>query len=373
MRRLRGPVLGLALILAAGQAAAQPVDPQPPTAFAALTTAMQSRTAPAMGAVVIRDFKVASTAVRGVRRIGQPAPATAADLWHLGSDGKAMTATMVARLVERGTLSWTATLAQMLPDMSSAMRPEYRDVTLLDLMSHRAGLGEMDDKDPIFQRAYDDRRPLPDQRRDWVRAFLTTAPAGPVRGAPKYSNEGFITAGYLAERATGKPYEQLMREEVFRPLGMRSPTTAFPGASELTGHVDGHVEATHDANPEALNAAGGWRMSLADWSAFCIDQMQGDHGRGRLLKPETYKVLHTPQGGVFALGWGLVPKAVGRQGPALTHSGSDGNWEALALLFPASGNGLLVAVNAADSMGGDKASSDAIKALAPAVAPPAQP
>jgi CubicO group peptidase (beta-lactamase class C family) len=231
----------------------------------------------------------------------------------------------------------------------------------------------MDDKDPIFQRAYDDRRPLPDQRRGWVRQFLATAPTGPVRGPPKYSNEGFITAGYLAERVMGKPYEQLVAEEVFAPLGMRTPTTTFPRPRELTGHVDGHAETIHDANPGALNPAGGWRMSLADWAIFCIDQMQGDQGRGRLLKPQTYKLLHTPQAGVFALGWGASPKPLGRQGPALTHAGSDGNWYAQVLLFPATGNGLLVVTDAAESMGGDKANSEAIRALAPAVAPPAAP
>jgi CubicO group peptidase (beta-lactamase class C family) len=370
---MRGLFLGLVLFAVAGSSAAQTARAQPAAVDATLAAAQQARAAPAIGAVVLRDFQVESITVRGIRRVGEPAPVAAGDLWHLGSDGKAMTATMVARLVARGRLSWTATLAQMLPDMAADMRPEYRDVTLLDLMSHRAVLGEMDDKDPFFQTAYDDRRPLRDQRRDWVRRFLATAPAGPVRGAPKYSNEGFIIAGHLAERAMGEPYEQLMAQEVFRPLGMRTPTTSLPAAHELAGHVDGHAETAHDANPGPLNPAGGWRMSLADWARFCLDQMQGEAGRGRLLKTEGYRLLHTPQSGVFALGWGAVAKPVGRQGPGLTHAGSDGNWYALALLFPATGNGVLVTVNAAESMGGDKASSEALRNLAAAVAPPAAP
>jgi hypothetical protein len=115
-------------------------------------------------------------------------------------------------------------------------------------------------------------------------------------------------------------------------------------------------------------------MTLRDWARFCIDQMEGERGHGRLLKTETYRRLHTGQGGTnAALGWGAAPKAAGRQGPALTHAGSDGNWYALVLLFPQTGNGVLVTANAADSMGGDKASTEALRALAATLAPPASP
>jgi hypothetical protein len=57
-------------------------------------------------------------------------------------------------------------------------------------------------------------------------------------------------------------------------------------------------------------------------------------------------------------------------GPALTHSGSDGNWYALVCLFPQSGNGVLLVSNAAESMGGDQAASEAMLTLARTVAEP---
>jgi len=339
-----------------------------------LATAMEARAVPALGVLTMRDFKVEAVAVRGVRRLGATAPVTADDRWHLGSDGKAMTATMIARLVDRGVLSWTTPLSQMLPDLAAGMQPDYRDVTLLDLLSHRAGLGEMDDKDPAFQAAYADARPTPQQHGDWVKRFLGAPSAGPKRAAMKYSNQGFITAAYIAERATGKPYAQLMREEVFAPLGMKSPRLGPPGGGELSGHVGGKPETAQDANPAFVDPAGGWRMTLSDWAVFCLDQMEGERGRGRLLKPASYKMLHTPQGDtVAALGWGAPAKAAGRQGPALTHSGSDGAWYALVLLFPGRGNGVLVTANAADDMGGDKAATAVIHVVAEGLAPAAAP
>lgn len=75
-----------------------------------------------------------------MRRLGSADPVRRGDGWRLGSDGKAMTATMIARLVEQGVLSWDTRLDQMLPDLAASMHPEYRGVTLPDLLSHRSGL-----------------------------------------------------------------------------------------------------------------------------------------------------------------------------------------------------------------------------------------
>jgi CubicO group peptidase (beta-lactamase class C family) len=115
--------------------------------------------------------------------------------------------------------------------------------------------------------------------------------------------------------------------------------------------------------------AGAMRMTLSDWSRFCVAHMQGEHGRGRLLRAETWRFLHAGQGGTrSALGWGAAPSPMGLRGPALTHAGSDGNWFALVLLFPETGNGALVVANAGESMGGDRAASAAIRALAASLA-----
>jgi CubicO group peptidase (beta-lactamase class C family) len=341
-----------------------------------LAEALAAGATPGMAALVIRSFKAKGELVAGVRRLGETAPARRGDRWHLGSDGKAMTATLVARLVERGVLSWEAPLEAMLPDFANEMHADYRDVTLVDLLSHRAGLPENHDDLEFFNSFYDDPAPLPAQRLRYIRTALGDAPAGPKRAEPSYSNTGFIIAGAIAEQAAGKPYEELIMAEVFHPLRMRTVDFGqYGGAGEPVGHVDGRVaNEPHDANPRMIAPAGGMRMSLEDWGRFCIDQMRGEHGQGRLLKTATYHFLHAGQGGTrSALGWGAAPSVMGLQGPALTHAGSDGNWEALVVLFPETGNGVLVVANAFESMGGDKAARTAVKALAEGVAAPAAP
>jgi CubicO group peptidase (beta-lactamase class C family) len=269
-----------------------------------------------------------------------------------------MTATLIARLVEKGLLSWDAPLEKMLPALADSMRPEYREVTLRDLLSHRSGLPENHEDQNLFVWFFNDRHPLPAQRMTYIAAALKDAPVGTKHAERKYSNTGFVIAGVIAEQATGKPYERLMLEEVFEPLGIKSVSfDQTAGKEEPCGHLDGRLaDRPQDANPRMLSPAGGIRMTLDDWARFCIDQIQGSHGRGKLLKAETYRLLQTAQDDTrTGLGWGVPPTVLGRKGPALTHSGSDGNWYAVVVLFPETGDGLLVAANAGESMGGDKA------------------
>lgn len=338
---------------------------------AALARAMADKAVPAVAMLEIRDGRVAGEAARGVRRMDRPGTVRVGDRWHLGSNTKAMTATLVARLVDQGKLSWTARLDALLPELAGTMRPEYRDVTLADLLSHRSGLPENVSDEAFFKSFYQDRRGLPEQRLAYVARALTEAPAAEKRAAMSYSNTGYLLAAVIAERAARRPYERLMRDEVFRPLGMASAGFDYSPAGPW-GHVDGRVATAADANPPMFNPAGQAQMTLKDWARFCIDQIEGARGKGRLLRPDTYRFVQTGQGGTRSgLGWGVAPAALGRAGPALTHSGSDGNWFAVVILYPGSRSGVLVAANAAESMGGDAAAIAAARERAATLAPPA--
>lgn len=346
-------------------------------ASAVLAEALAGKAVPGMTAVVIRDFSAEPELVAGVRALGATEPVTAGARWHLGSDGKAMTATMIARLVEAGALAWDRPLAQMLPELAESVHPGYRDVTLPDLLSHHAGLPENTSDMEFFATFYNDVAPTTSQRLRYVTRCLGEAPIGPARAAPSYSNTGPMIAAVCAERATARSFESLIVSEVFAPLGVHSISfDQFGGPGEPLGHIDGRVaDRPQDANPRMFAPAGAMRLSMRDWARFCIDHMKGEHGRGRLLAQESYRFLHAPQGASadgagWALGWGAAPHPMNLTGPALTHSGSDGNWYALVCLFPQTGNGVLVVSNAAESMGGDQSTLQATRALARTVAEP---
>jgi CubicO group peptidase (beta-lactamase class C family) len=346
MRRYFTKTLAILAALTCGAAQAGDLD-------AVLAKALKDHTIPAMAVLVIRDGRIDQQAVRGVRAADSADPARLNDVWHIGSDAKAMTATLIARLVERGTLAWNTPLKSLLPDIP--MRSEYQDVTLVELLSHRSGLPtDIDVK--LVDAFAKDKRALPAQRQALARVALNDAPVASARADANYSNSGFIIAAAIAEKATGKSYETLMQQEVFHPLGM---TVDFSPSrrGQILGHSAGKPLTGPAAdNPLVYAPAGAIKLTMHDWALFAIDQMAGEHGQGKLLKQETYVFLHTPQGDTpAALGWGVkknFPPAAPMR--LLIHAGSNGYWNAVIALAPDIQSGVLVAANAGEGTDAEK-------------------
>lgn len=330
---------------------------------ALLDKAMEDKTVPAMAVLVIRHGAVSGEAVRGLRASDGKDAARADDVWNIGSNGKAMTATLIARLVEHGVLHWDAPLAAMLPELAAGMRAEYRDVTLADLLSHRAGLPPNPDEDWI-NSTYTDPRPLPVLRQAYATLALADAPVAPPHQSSNYSNSGAVIAAAIAERATGKPYEELMQAEVFGPLGIKAAFGPTVRGQNL-GHKEGKpIAGLMAGNPLMLAPDGEINLSMRDWAAFALDQIHGEHGHGKLLKTASYTFLHTAQGDTnAALGWGVMqypPQAPQR---VLSHLGSNGYWHALIALAPGSEDGVLIAANAGEGSSAQAAQSAMAKTL----------
>jgi CubicO group peptidase (beta-lactamase class C family) len=108
-------------------------------------------------------------------------------------------------------------------------------------------------------------------------------------------------------------------------------------------------------NPPALGPAGTVSITLEDWARFAQDQLDGVRGHGKLLRTETYRKLHTPVTGNYALGWGAALRPDGSP-LVLAHTGSNGNWLADIRIQPADGLIELIATNA-----GNKAAQQALE------------
>lgn len=337
--------------------------------------AMAGTATPAIGVLLIRDGKIADQAVRGVRRNDQPDAAGADDRWLLGSTSKVMTVALIARLVEQGVLSWQAPLHSMLPQLADSMDPAYRDVTLVQLLSHRAGLPENPRDHAFLESFFVDQRPLPEQRLAFVEAALKEAPEVAPGTGFVYSNSGFLIAGAIAERLGKASFEVLMRREVFAPLGMDSAGFGAVPAGQPLGHRGGKPVTSapvhyDDGVPPMYTAAGNMHMSLHDWALFCVDQLAGARGDGKLLSADSYRLMQTAQAGSpGGLDWSVQDSIAGRQGPVLAHGGSDGNTLAWVVLFPKSGNGVLVVANAAGDMGGDQSTHALLGGLFASLSP----
>jgi CubicO group peptidase (beta-lactamase class C family) len=333
----------------------------------------QQAKVPAVAALVQKDGEVVAEVAVGLRAEGHPELVTTHDRWHIGSCTKAFTATMIARLVEQRVMRFEDTLAESLPQLAKDMNPAYRGITVNQLLSHTAGLPPVTDdaEVPDFMAAIQSATGVHEQRMAIARAYLSRAPASTV-GEFKYSNLGYILAGVIAENHTGKTWEELVREQVFVPLGITEAGFGPPGRAGAVDQPFGHRgEAGHRValdpgdeesdNPPALGPAGTMNITLRDWLRFAQDQMDGAQGRGRLLKPETYRRLQTPVVGYYALGWGAKLDAEGRP-LVLTHNGSNGYWYAHIRILPPENAILLIATNA-DDEGIEQQTADLDKAV----------
>ncbi|MCV2353334.1 beta-lactamase family protein [Paucibacter sp. B2R-40] len=332
-----------------------------------LSKALAGSQTPAIAAMALRDGKITQQAVAGLRRNDGKELAQLDDAWLIGSNGKPITAALLARLVDRGVLSWNAPLDSLLPELTERMNEQYRKVTLIELLSHRSGLPENFSDESYFETFHSDSRPLTEQRLAYISRALSEAPVAPPGSKVSYSNTGFIIAAVIAERATHSSYEALMQREVFEPLGMTQVAFGTTKAGQNWGHTQGKpISKASDSNPLMFAPAGNMNMRMRDWASFCLDQLAASQGGGKLLSAASYRLMQTVlPSGAGTVGWGVQDSLAGRKGPVLMHGGSDGNWFALVVLFPESGRGVLVAANAGPDMGADKAVQEVVMSLLP--------
>jgi len=310
---------------------------------------------PALAAAVVLGGKTVAVGAVGYRKAGADARVTTSDRFHIGSCTKAMTATLIAILVERKQLRWDMTLAEAFPKLANVMHPEYRAVTLEQLLTHRGGFPNHSwPKGKSFR----DMHNLPGTPRAQRRAYAEMLLREPPEAAPGskflYSNAGYAVAGVIAEEVTNTPWEELMRRHLFRPLGMK---TAGFGAMGAPGKIDQpwqHVLESKNKrpiepgpmsdNPPAIGPAGTVHCSLGDWAKFITAHVRGEE-KGGLVQPETFKRLHRPpSGGDYALGW-LVTERNWGGGRVLTHAGSNNQNFAVVWMAPQRDFAVLVATN----------------------------
>ena len=305
---------------------------------------------PALVAACVQGGKLVFVGATGVCKQGSDEPVTSDDAFHIGSCTKAMTATMLAMLVEQGKLAWDMSIADAFPELTGKLHPAFHSVTLLQLLLHRAGLP--DDTQPdleIFPRLRKLKGAFTEQRRTLLELVLSRPPAYTPGERMVYSNYGYVVAAAMAEAVTKRTWEKLMQTLLFEPLKMT--TVGFGAPQKVWGHQHRMgrcqpVKPSPEAdNPLVLAPAGGVHCSVKDWAKFATLHLRGAQGKSSLLSSESFRHLHTDryrQG--YALGW-LVTQREWAKGTALTHAGSNTLWFAVIWLAPNCGAGFLAATN----------------------------
>ena len=237
---------------------------------------------PCLAAVVVKDGKVVGQGVCGVRKAGGTEAAEIGDLFHLGSDTKAMTATLMAVLVEEGKLKWGTTVGEIFGESVKGMDAGWKGVTLEQLLTHRGGAPGSLDAGGLWGRLWERKGTPTQQRIELVEGVVTRPPSSPPGTKFEYANAGYAIAGAMAEKVTGRAWEELMQEKVFRPLGITSAGFGAPGVAGKVDQPRGHgkdgkaMEPGVDAdNPPAIGPGGSVHMTMGDWARFVLCMCAG--------------------------------------------------------------------------------------------------
>ena len=342
-------LLGLALLVQVFAAAA-PTNP-PGSSAQTLENLRQKHDLPALAVVVVKDGKICDRAAVGVRKSDNPTLVTTNDLFHIGSCTKSMTATLTALLIEEGQLRWNTTIGEVFPELKGKMNPQYEAVTVEQLLTHRGGVPGSPPSE-AWQRAWEQKGPPSQQRTEFIQAVLAQPPEVSPGTKMIYSNQGYAIVGAMLEKLTGKPWETLLTERLFTPLQMKSASFGPPGPKDKVDQPWGHTRQSlaplplQRDNPPAIGPAGTVHCSLDDLARYVMFHL--DAGKdGGLLKPETFRKLHTPPaGGDYACGW-VVLKRGWAGGNALMHNGSNTMWYLVMWLAPEKNFAVIAATNIA--------------------------
>jgi CubicO group peptidase (beta-lactamase class C family) len=266
-------------------------------------------------------------------------PMTVDTKFKIGSVSKVFTAFLILQLVQDGIISLDGTISDYIPDYQGRQKDR---ITVHQLLTHTSGIinslppGE----EAVKERLHHDLRQL-------IRYAEEADPAGEPGKEFHYSNFGYAILACIAEKVTRKPFDVLLNEKIFRPIGMNDTKQHSDTAVEerlARGYeyklLKGYENTTYFDNSYATGCGG--LISTADdlfkWHQALLNGRLLSKGlRDKMIEP--VKPFH------YGYGWEVRTQAPGRSGDTLKiaeHSGSVNGFGSYMAQIP--GDGSLVVV-----------------------------
>src|SRR5207253_1452120 len=138
--------------------------------------------------------------------------------------------TAMAMLVDDGKMAWDDPVRKHLPFFRLSDPLADQNVTLRDLVCHRAGLSR---HDPLWYGS-------PWSREEVLRKIAHVKPNMSFRGGWQYQNIMYLAAGEAAGRAAGSTWEALLQDRILNPLGMIGAVFSITSAENVPDHASPH-------------------------------------------------------------------------------------------------------------------------------------
>lgn len=293
MNRMKSIVAAAFLSAASAGAQTTSQDSKAAELDSYVAQAVKDWRATGLAIAVVKDGRIVFEKGYGVREVNKPAPFDTTTLSAIASTTKAMTAAAMGMLVDEGKVKWDDPVTKYLPSFQLYDPYVTREITVRDLLTHRAGLGNAD-----YLWALSD---LPAD--EMINKLRLIKPAYSLRSSFIYQNVMYVTAGQVIATASGMPWDRFIQTRIFDPIGMKNsyplaklvPANANAATPHFRYGGDTIVAIRRDM-AQAIGPAGDVWSSVSDmskWMLFLLDSARVN-GK-RLLKPETFAELFTPQ------------------------------------------------------------------------------
>lgn len=286
---------------------------------------------PEISYAVIDSKTIFEISAMGKHSTELPDTATVNDRFHIGSNTKAMTAFIIAKYVEKGKLKWATKFFDIFPQWKNNSNQAYFNVTLQDLLSHRARIQPFQgENDPIIPNFKGTKQ---EKRKKFGKFVLSLEPAE-IDTVQKftYSNADYTLATLMLEEVTQKSWEQLAKK-VFNQdlkLNIKFSWPENQKVKDTWGHSSENgklipISSNTDYHLDYTEPAGDINIKLNDYLKFIQLNLQGLKGQNNYLTSKTYQFIHN---GIenYSLGWYNIYE----NGKELsTHSGTAGTYYSL--------------------------------------------
>ncbi|MBS1745436.1 MAG: serine hydrolase [Bacteroidetes bacterium] len=235
---------------------------------------------------VVEKNKVVYAKGFGYRDYENKIPVTTNTLFAIGSCTKAFTASLLGMLNKDGKVDFDKPVRNYLPELKFYNDELNDHVTLRDMMCHRTGLPRHDYSWYLFQTHSMDTL---------MHRIQFLKPSADIRQIWQYNNFMFMLQGMVAEKITGKSWEDNIRQKIFQPLGMDSSDVTLAEWEKSSDAAFGY-DVVHDSiikkmdyyDIAAMSPAGSINSSVNDMAKWLVTWIHGGKYNGKEIIPASY-------------------------------------------------------------------------------------
>jgi CubicO group peptidase (beta-lactamase class C family) len=245
--------------------------------------------------LVARHGEVLSNKGYGFKNISEKTLNDSNTIFQIGSITKQFTAAIILQLQEKNKLSLQDKLSKYIPDYSKG-----DSITIENLLTHTSGIYNYTNNRDFMQKG----SILPINRDSLIALFKYKPLDFPPGTKYSYSNSGYILLGYIIEKVTGKPYFQVLHDNIFGPLHMTHSGFDFKGLAS-TDKATGYMNPSTGLKAEIVDSSVSFAAGAIYTTAGDLYKWDRALYTDRVVSQSSLQKAFSPHLANYGYGWSM--------------------------------------------------------------------